>query len=254
MYVTIFAAALCLASVVGVRQAWRAGGPVNLHGFNGTGAIAAFLLSVAAATFVGPVNGLALVIALTLHETGHWTAMRLLGRDDGELRLLPRLRGAEPEFADDAGAVLHALMGPALSIGPMVLAVALSRVLPEPEAGFCRALVLAFCLVNGLSLLPFRGLDGGRPVAAAARVLSPSLLYLSAAGGIATLTVLGAATGLVWAFVLAGLGVLSLILIPRAGSLPPLAEDEARLAFCTWMASFATYATCAAALLMHGTI
>lgn len=245
MLLVLGAAALCLLSLAVLRQGFLAGGPLLFRGFNGRGVIAAFVLTVGAAALMGPVNGLSLVLALLLHEAGHWLGLRIIGRPDAEFRLLPLLESDDRQpFLRDDEAVFHALTGSAISVAPMVLALTLAISVQHTApalAGFCTALTLSLGVLNALNLLPFRLLDGGCAVEAAARVLSPSVLYLAGASAIAGLALTGYVTGLVWTYAVAALGLAGMALRPPVSHRKPLVPREAGLAFTAWAALLASH-------------
>ena len=249
MLLLICALALCLTSVAGLRRGFAVAGPIATQGFDGIGVLTGFVVTCAAAMVVGPLNGLALLVALMLHELGHWLALQIIGHAAPVLRFLPALGTREAEFDRDIDRLFHALMGPGLSVAPMVLAVALAPVVPAAWAEFCRALALSFALVGCISLLPFRRCDGGVAVQAVARALSPSVIYLAGASGIAGLTLFGLSTGLVWTYVVAGLGLAGLILRPTPTAAQPMAEGPARLGFLAWAACFGAHVAGGAAVL-----
>lgn len=250
MVFVIAAAGLCLLTLAGFSRALAGGGRVVLVGFDGVGVLAAFVVTVGAATVFGPINGLSLVIALLLHEAGHYVGARACGRTEAAFRLLPAFGGLRPDdsdFGHDADRFFHALMGAGGSVAPMLLSVALWLALrdiaPGP-AGFCRALGLSLALVNALNLMPFRPLDGGLCIEVVSRSLSPSILYLATATAIAGLAFAGHAVGS-WAalgFGCTGLALLVLHFPGRRGTVPMTAR-EAQLAFLAWAGTLAAHMT-----------
>ncbi|MCR8722805.1 hypothetical protein [Frigidibacter sp. ROC022] len=245
MLLILCAALLCLLSIVGLRQGFVSGGRVALEGFDGLGVLTGFVLSCGAALLFGPINGLSVILALLLHEAGHWLALRIIGRGDATFRLFPALN---PEIHDsfdhDGEATFHALMGPGLAVAPMVLTLALTLALQDLAPGaadFLAALTFSLCLLNVLNLLPFRLLDGGRTIEAVARVLSPSVHYLAVASAVAGLGLAGLSTGLPWTYFVAALGILGLLLRPSRPRTHAMSAREAGLAFAAWCALLATH-------------
>lgn len=250
MFLLIAAAGLCLLTLIGLSRGIVGGGRMILVGFDGVGVLAGFVVTVAAATVFGPINGLSLVVALLLHELGHYVGARLCGRTEAPFRLLPAfgsLRPDDSDFGHDGDRFFHALMGAGLSVGPMLLAVALWQVLQgiEPQAaGFFRALALSIALVNTLNLMPFQPLDGGRCIEIISRALSPSILYLATATAIAGLALMGYLASTVGALMFALAGLLFLILrSPERVGTVALSAREARLAFLAYAGTFGAHLT-----------
>lgn len=250
------AGALCLLSLAVLRQGFMASGPVLLQGFNGRGIVVLFVLTLGAAALVGPLNGLGLVVAILLHEAGHWLGLRIIGREDAVFRLLPVLEpGSRQPFARDAETVFHALAGPAFSVAPMALSLALALSLgtvAPAAAEFCAALTLALALLNAVNLLPLSRLDGGSTIAAVARALSPPVHTLALASALAALALTGFATGLHWIWAIALLGALGLALRPRPSGSKALNPREAGLAFAAWGALVSAHLSGATLLLAPG--
>lgn len=243
MLLILCAALLCLLSIAGLRQGFASGGRLALEGFDGLGVLTGFVLTCGAALLFGPVNALSVILALLLHETGHWLALRIIGRETAAFRLFPALNPAiSDSFDTDGESTFHALMGPGLSVAPMVLALALALALKTPAPGpaaFLSALTFSLCLLNALNLLPFRLLDGGRTIEAVARALSPAVLYLAVASAVAGLALVGFSTGLPWPYAVAALGLAGLILRPSRPETAPMTPRQAGLAFAAWCAILA---------------
>lgn len=248
MFLLIVAAGLCLLTVAGLARGVAGNGRMVLEGFDGTGVMAAFVATAVGALFFGPVNALALVAALLLHEAGHYLGARICGRDEAPFRLIPAFGSFMPDdsdFARDSHRFFHVLMGAGISIAPMVLAIALALALRHeaPQlARFCRAFALSIAMVNGLNLMPFRPLDGGRCVEIAARTLSPVLPYICGGIAVAGLGLLALFTGMGGLFGFAGAGLLFLILrAPVRLDTEALSEGEARLAILAWASTLAAH-------------
>jgi hypothetical protein len=248
MIALTLAAGLCLLAVAGLARGVSAGGRLVLIGFDGIGVLAGFVVTIIAAMAFGPINGLALVVALLLHEAGHVVAARLSGRQVVEFRLLPAFSGLRPEdtgLESDLERFFHALMGAGASVAPMALAVTLSLALggTAPEvAGFFRALAISLAVVNVISLMPFHPLDGGRCVELVARALSPALLYLVTATAVAALTFAGFLAGAMALLVFAAAGLMLLVIRPQLGwSGAVMSGREASLAFACYTATLAAH-------------
>jgi Zn-dependent protease len=174
MLYLLAALALCLATGKILQGGWR-----GQHGFQiakvdfSAGAFAALVVG-AAVYFWGVVFGLALVVALLLHEFGHYAAYRLCGHADARFRLIPLAGRTEisttaPASADKAFFI--ALMGPAINLGPMMLCFALTEVifstefaseLPYQFGGYIYVQGMVFAALSFFNLLPLWPLDGAK--------------------------------------------------------------------------------------------
>lgn len=140
------------------------------------------LLSVAlAAQFFGPMYGMALVLMVVIHEFGHVAAFRVAGHDDARFRLVPLMGGyaiSDTLPATQKKDFFISLMGPGISIAPMVLAYGLWPYAYKihPIAGQFLFTFAGVCgALNFLNLLPFWPLDGGRCVRIIAYTFWPAL-------------------------------------------------------------------------------
>lgn len=245
MLMVLSAAGLCLVSYVGLLNGVLAGGRVTTEGFHGQNVLLGFALAVPAAGVFGPLNGLSLILALLLHEAGHWGALRILGRDDAPFRLFPAPQGGPAGgLRYDAERVFHALMGPGVSLGPMVLSLALARMLSDaaPAASmFFVALTVSLCVLNLVNLMPFRLLDGGITAAALSRLGGPTIIYLSIAAAVAGLAALGQRVGLGTGYLLPALALAGLLFRPRPSGAHKLSGREARFSFAAWVSLIGAY-------------
>ena len=148
--------------------------------------------------YYGWIFGLALVLAVILHEFGHVAAYRVCGHSDARFRLIPLLGGVAISSrlpATQGAAFFIAIMGPAICLAPMTLAFALSDLLLALSPGFATFL-FAFGMVlaafNFVNLLPFWPLDGGRMV----QVLCQTFLPWATRQVSIAMTVIGAALAL----------------------------------------------------------
>ena len=129
--------------------------------------------------FYGWAFGIALILAVALHEFGHVVAYRVCGHADARFRLIPILGGVAISNqlpASQDRAFFIALMGPAICLAPMTLALALSDLI-YPSAPVLSNFLNAFAMVLGsfnfFNLLPFWPLDGGRMVQILAQTFIP---------------------------------------------------------------------------------
>ena len=166
--------AASVALMVGTWAALRGGfrGPrgFQLAGFD-LNAVGLAVVAVAAAMyFWGVLFGLALMVAVVIHEFGHVAAFRVCGHADAQFRLIPLLGGVaisaripSSHLAD----LFITLMGAAGGLAPMMLLFAASDLLyPQLPALsdylYIQASVIGF--LGAFNLLPFWPLDGGRIV------------------------------------------------------------------------------------------
>jgi len=235
---------LCVGTALALRGGLVRAQGIGIAGLDGKG-IGLAVLSVAAAVFFfGPMLGLALVLSVALHEFGHVAAFRAAGHRDARFRLIPLLGGVaisnrRPET--EAHDVFITLMGPAIGIGPMVLAYALAG-----PAGMIAPLLGQFLLVfatvtgalNFLNLLPFLPLDGGRILRSLAGAVWPPAALVVTGAGAAILVLLALVTGSPFLFLLAVMGVSSAIASARDEHiLPPLSKGQAVLAAAAYGAT-----------------
>ena len=165
------------------------------------------LLSFAAMTALWNAYIAALILAvIAFHEAGHATAMRLFGYRDIHVFFVPLLGAmtvGRPAVTNvrDRLSVLLAGPVPGLWLAVVVLAIDQSY----GPAGILRSAAVVLVILNGLNLLPFTPLDGGRVLEALTRpesVWRPLVHGLSAAGLLVLAAVLEdpivAAVGVGW--------------------------------------------------------
>ena len=162
------------------------GGLVGRHGMTVVGfdteSLAMGALAViAAAYFFGPMYGIALILSVMIHEFGHVAAFRVAGHDDARFRLVPLMGGyaiSDSLPATQKKDFFISLMGPGISVAPMVLALAAAEyawdIWPE-AASFLTIFGSVTATLNFLNLLPFWPLDGGRCVRIIAYTFWPGL-------------------------------------------------------------------------------
>lgn len=143
----------------------------------GMGALAV----VAAGWWWGPLFGGALIVAVVIHEFGHVAAYRVMGHSDARFRLVPLFGGvaiSDQMPASQGRDFFIILLGPAISVAPMVLAYALAYWtwdLSEGLSDFLYVLGMVMAALNFFNLLPFWPLDGGRMLRILAWRVHPTL-------------------------------------------------------------------------------
>jgi Zn-dependent protease len=166
---------LCLLVVTGLilRGGWSAPRGLKLASLDRTGLLLGVLAIAAAWFFWGLIFGIALVVAVVIHEFGHVAAFRVCGHADARFRLIPLMGGVAisnsiPASADKS--LFISLMGPAICLAPMALCYALAQLLYVSAttelwflvANFLHVLALVLGALNFFNLLPLWPLDGGK--------------------------------------------------------------------------------------------
>ncbi|MGR3661424.1 MAG: hypothetical protein ACU0CA_09625 [Paracoccaceae bacterium] len=249
MVLVFTASVLCIAMLYALRGSVVTGTPITFSGFDGIGVILGFVAFVAASALMGPLVGISLLISLMLHELGHVLAHRMLGHTTTRFRLVP-LYSDQPisdrPLKTEGEVFFVALMGPGLSLAPMVLAMALSGMLANtsPElAGFFRIFAVTCGALNFVNLLPFYPLDGGRCARIAADNFWPALapgltVFMSTA-----MFVAGLRTGSVALIVVAVAG--SATLLRRKERLAePLGPNNGLIALAAYAFTLAAHFSC----------
>ena len=148
-----------------------------------------------------------ILAAITFHEAGHALAMRRFGYRDVHIFFVPLLGAMTvgspvATTVRDRLAVLLAGPVPGLWLGVVLLAIDQSY----GPVRLLRMSALALLILNGLNLLPFTPLDGGRALEALTRPESVWRLVVHAASAVGLLAVAAfsrdpviAAIGLLWA-------------------------------------------------------
>lgn len=185
MLYVLAALALCWVTWLTLRGGWRGARGFQFAGFDlSSGAMGA--LAVAAAMyFWGVIYGIALIVAVVIHEFGHVAAFRVCGHSDARFRLIPLMGGVAisnqaPSSADKAFFIT--LMGPAINLGPMALCFALADLLADTEsvvvfqlAGYLYVQAMVLASLNFFNLLPLWPLDGGKLTQRLAYTFAPDL-------------------------------------------------------------------------------
>ncbi len=168
MIAVVLALAACLATGVILRGGWTSPLKTTILGLDPQG-LGISALSVAAAWFFfGPVLGMSLIAVIVIHEFGHVAAYRVIGHHDASFRLVPLMGGyaissRAPSSQEES--VFVSLMGPAICLAPMVLAMALVPIANNtfPSAAYPLFIFASVCgALNFFNLLPIWPLDGGR--------------------------------------------------------------------------------------------
>lgn len=180
--ILVFSATLlCLAMALVLRGSVAGGAPTSFVGFDGYGVIVGFVAFIAASSVLGTIGGAALIISFLFHEAGHVLAYRMLGHQDTRFRMAPFLSGvaiSDQPLKTEGDAFFVALMGPGLSLAPMVLAMTLSVALAQPAPELAKVLQIfgvTCAALNVVNLLPFWPLDGGHCARMSARNFWPGL-------------------------------------------------------------------------------
>jgi Zn-dependent protease len=153
-----------------------------------------------------------ILAAITFHEAGHALAMRRFGYRDVHIFFVPLLGAmtvGSPATTTvrDRLAVLLAGPVPGLWLGVALLAIDQSY----GPVRLLRMSALALLILNGLNLLPFTPLDGGRALEALTRPESVWRLVVHAASAVGLLAVAAFSRDPV----IAAIGVLWAVLFPR---------------------------------------
>ena len=201
------------------------------------------LVAVAAATyFYGIQYGVALILSVMIHEFGHVAAYRVCGHSDARFRLVPLMGGVAISSSLPATQMKDffiTLMGPGISVAPMVLAYAVSAVLWDsaPEtAYFLYVFGTVTAILNLFNLLPFWPLDGGRCLRVLAYRINPGLarqVTFAMSGALIAFGVWQRSMLLVF---------LALLGVQSAFQADTLAGVQHRLAWSQWRWALAAYA------------
>lgn len=233
-------------------------GATTVVGFDtqslGMGALAV----AAAAWWFGPMYGLALVLSVAIHEFGHVAAYRVIGHHDARFRLVPLIGGyaiSDQLPARQVQSFFVSLLGPGISVAPMVSAFALSDLmwpLSPVAAEFLWVFASVTAVMNLFNLLPFWPLDGGRCLRMIADTFLPSLASVITVGmsaACAALAVHMQSWGLVF-FALMGMQSLAWAdAVSRAQA--PMTKGQGVLAAGAYVATAAAHLAGGYTLLSH---
>jgi Zn-dependent protease len=171
------------------------------------------LVSFAAMAWLWDVTFAALIlVAVTLHEAGHAVSMRMLGYRDVHVFFVPLLGAmtvGRPVATSVRNRLVVLLAGPIPGLWLGVLLVAIDQVY-GPQ-WLLRFAALALLLLNGLNLLPFTPLDGGKALETLTR---PESLWRLVVHGVSAAGLLGLAAYTKDPLISA-LGVFWVALLPR---------------------------------------
>lgn len=155
-----------------LRGGFRGSAGFQIAGFDLNAAGLAVVAVAAAMYFFGVLYGVALIVAVIIHEFGHVAAFRVCGHADARFRLVPLMGGVAISNrlpASQLDALFITLMGPAICLGPMALCFALPEVFYKGESDlgyqianylYIQGIVLG--ALNFFNLLPLWPLDGGK--------------------------------------------------------------------------------------------
>lgn len=209
--------ALCLGLAIALRGGLRSRGRTRVIGLDAGGMVMSAAAVALAMYLFGPLFGLALTSVIVLHEFGHVAAFRAIGHADARFRLIPLLGGvaiSDRPPGTPVEAAFVALMGPAIGIGPMLLAIGLAPAalqLNETLGHFLLSFASVSGALNLLNLLPVWPLDGGRLAGLVGGAFWPPLPLLIGAASAALLMILAVALGSILLGVLAIVGLQNLI-------------------------------------------
>ncbi|MBU2866516.1 hypothetical protein [Pacificibacter marinus] len=182
MVFLIFALALTAMGAPLLRSTQAVNGRITTSGFDGTGVIVGFIVTVGVAATTSPLMGFGFVFAVLLHEFGAAKACQFVGHDLARVRLVPLPYMAPPRSDNDFDDALNesyaALYAPALAISPMIVAFSLfhaSAATFPLFSDFMRAVGIMIGTFNFVMLLPFLPFAGGRVVQAVSDSFWPSL-------------------------------------------------------------------------------
>ena len=152
--------------------------------------VSGLLSFVAMAWLWNPYVAALILAAITLHEAGHAVAMRLLGYRDVHVFFVPLLGAitvgrSVTTTVRDRLAVLLAGPVPGLCLAVVLLVIDQAYA----SATLLRMSALALLILNGLNLLPFTPLDGGRALETLTRPESVWRLVVHAASAVGLLAV-----------------------------------------------------------------
>lgn len=155
-----------------LRGGFRGAAGFQIAGFDINAAGLGIVAVAAAMYFFGLLYGIALIVAVVIHEFGHVAAFRVCGHSDARFRLVPLMGGVAISSrlpASQEQAFFITLMGPAICLAPMVLCFALPEAFYKGQSEFgyqianylyIQGVVLG--ALNFFNLLPLWPLDGGK--------------------------------------------------------------------------------------------
>ncbi len=241
--VLLGALAICAGLGWALRGGFSGQGNGTIVGMDMQGLLFAVISVGAAVWFFGPMFGLAIIVAVVIHEFGHVAAYRVAGHHDARFRLIPLVGGVaisdrlpDSQIKD----FFITLMGPAIGIGPMLLAFGMVPYTIH-AAPMLTEFLLVFASVTGalnfFNMLPFWPLDGGRMLSVIAGAFWPPLGIILPAVMCGLLVTAAIAMQSLLLFVFAVIGAQGLM---RAGEISrmqaPIGKPRAVLALGAYLA------------------
>ncbi len=241
-------ALMCLATGYALRGGLFAKRKTEIVGMDMQGLAFGGLSIAAAMWFFGPMVGIAIIFAVVIHEYGHVCAFRVAGHADARFRLIPLMGGvaiSDSIPASQEKDFFITLMGPAIGLGPMILALGLSGIMwgvSVDVAVFMSTFAMVTGALNFFNMLPFWPLDGGRMLRVIAHAFWPPLAYLLAIAMSAAFVAAAIAMQSFVLFFFALMGVQSLASSNMLAQVQrPLSRKRAVLAACAYLFTAATF-------------
>ncbi len=248
MIALLAASLVCFIAILALRPAPSGTGPGSLSfsGLNGISVIAIFIVFVAVSALLGKPFALPVIASLLLLELGQVLACRMLGHRPARFRLVPLLsreRISDQPLKTDGDRFLVAIMGPALNLASMSLALGLSSATATAMPELSRDLWLFATTtgaVNFIALMPFRPFFGAELARAAVASYWPALapamtVFMSTAMATASLR-----TGSVVLMAGAVVGARSLFVRSPAGPVP-MKPDHGLIALAAYVFTMAAH-------------
>lgn len=188
MLYLLAALGLCLATWKILQGGWRSDRGFQIIGFDPSGAVLGAVAVGAAMYFWGIAFGIALIVAIVVHEFGHVAAFRVCGHADARFRLIPLMGGVAISQSHPASAdkdFFITLLGPAINLAPMALCFASAEMifaaeyrteLPYQIGGYLFLQGMVFAGLNFFNLLPLWPLDGGKLTQRLVYTFAPDLI------------------------------------------------------------------------------
>lgn len=242
----VLASTIFLGSLGVLWAGASAQGSITVSGFDGRSVVIGFVLFVACAYVLGVPFGIPIILALLLREFAQVMAYRMLGHRRARFRFVPFMAGAgisDDPLKSDGEDFLVAIMGPALSLGPVAMGAALALVLRDwaPSLSTSLWFFAATCgAVNFVLLLPFAPFDGARCMRAAVASYWPALAPAAAVFMSTAMFTASLRTGSVALMVGAAFGAQSLLHRAERGRVP-LKPDHGLLALAAYAFTMAAH-------------
>ncbi|MCP5088928.1 MAG: metalloprotease [Rhodobacteraceae bacterium] len=230
------ATAICILTYFVLRGGWRARNKAFRMTLNFGSMVLALLFVAVAMYFVGPIGGLALTLIVVIHEFGHVAAFRVAGHEDATFRLVPLMGGvAISQRSPDSQ--LHdfyiTLMGPAICLAPVILAVAVQPAayeLSHDLGDFFWYFATLGAALNFFNLLPLWPLDGGRCLRIIVYAIWPGLANFMTLGMSAAFAGFAVYLQNTPLFIIAAMGTFSALRQVEMVELKPITKWQALIA------------------------